>query len=577
MGTGGTLAVARFAAWLHERTCGQPARVLTPLELACLPPLTNSGVVLFSAGLKHPDALAALELLGSTRFRPAVVVTFRDPATLADLVSPDLCVITLPPLEIREGFLATTSVLVMMAAVFRSYMGHDTLPLELPIPDVEMPAAVAGRLLVLTTPELAPVATDLETRFHELGLAPVQVTDYRNLAHGRHVGLARHAADTTVIGLVSEPLTKLAETTIAVLSKGGLRPIAWRARQEGPLAVLELVQASMALAGQVAANQNVTVSRPGAAPFGRRLYHLGVKRLVPTAGDGPVERKLVALASGATDHSARDTYVEALKSWLEGLGRQRFAAVVLDYDGTVCPTGARTELPPEPVRDAISRVLDAGGTVGFASGRGKSLHADLRAWVDTKAWSRVTVGLYNGGWVGTLTDDLPDFSAPSGVIEAAHARLKEIPAAAGLVLEARMSQLTVTVGPGAFAVTGRLGALITSALSRSPSIPVKVVSSGHSVDVVPNEVTKVAVAEEVGAIRGRPVLSIGDQGDVGGNDFELLAETQWSLTVDRCSADPTRCWYLDSQGRSGPDLTTAYLNAINVEPDGLFSIDWPVA
>ena len=39
------------------------------------------------------------------------------------------------------------------------------------------------------------------------------------------------------------------------------------------------------------------------------------------------------------------------------------------------------------------------------------------------------------------------------------------------------------------------------------------------------------------------VLAIGDQGDLGGNDFELLASSRWTLSVDRCSADPARCWW----------------------------------
>ena len=31
-------------------------------------------------------------------------------------------------------------------------------------------------------------------------------------------------------------------------------------------------------------------------------------------------------------------------------------------------------------------------------------------------------------------------------------------------------------------------------------------------------------------------MAIGNQGHVGGNDFELLAATRWSLSVDRCSS-----------------------------------------
>jgi hypothetical protein len=65
------------------------------------------------------------------------------------------------------------------------------------------------------------------------------------------------------------------------------------------------------------------------------------------------------------------------------------------------------------------------------------------------------------------------------------------------------------------------------------------------------------------------VMAIGDQGHLGGNDFELLAATPWSLSVDRCSADPTRCWNLDSTGRRGPDVLLRYLRALKRQRQGI--------
>jgi len=218
VGSGGTLAVARLAAMLHEQVGGQPARVVTPLELATLPAVARSGVVLFSAGLSHPDALGALAQLAGNRLRPAVVVTFRDADAVAGIVPADVHAVVLPQLEFREGFLATTSVLVMAAALVRAYGGDGALPAVLPRPTLPQPTA-AEQLLVLTTPGLAPVATDIETRCHELGLASVQVTDYRNFAHGRHVGLLRRAKTTSVLGLVDQPLERLAMATLDVLPR----------------------------------------------------------------------------------------------------------------------------------------------------------------------------------------------------------------------------------------------------------------------------------------------------------------------------------------------------------------------
>jgi hypothetical protein len=80
--------------------------------------------------------------------------------------------------------------------------------------------------------------------------------------------------------------------------------------------------------------------------------------------------------------------------------------------------------------------------------------------------------------------------------------------------------------------------------------------------VVLCETSKRAVLAAVQTETPGQVLAIGDQGHVGGNDFELLAATSASLTVDRCSSDPTRCWNLDDTGHRGPDVLITYFRAL---------------
>lgn len=572
VGTGGTLAVARLAATLHEQVGGQPARVVTPLELATLPAMTRSGAVLFSSGLLHPDALGALERLANNRFRPAVVVTFRDADAVAEIAPADVQAAVLPPLDFREGFLATTSVLVMAVALVRAYAGDEALPAALPRPTVEAPTA-AEQLLVLTTPALAPVATDIETRCHELGLASVQVTDYRNFAHGRHVGLLRRAKTTSVLGLIDQPLERLATATLDALPRDQIEVTAWRAAHRGPAAVIELLVASMELAGSMAAAQGVNPARPGAAPFGRRLYHLRLGRLLPPLVDGPIERKLRALVTSLDADTTRARYEDAHRDWCERLADQAFGGVVLDYDGTVCATGRRYELPDQAVQAGLTRLLDHGVTVGFASGRGPSLHRDLRQWVPRHHWFRVITGLYNGGACVSLDEELPDLAEPTPDMEAVFRRLQQLPVIDALIVEPRASQVTVSVRAGAYAQIGRLAELVVDAMSQHPELPVKVLRSGHSIDVVPRASSKRLVIDRIADGTAGPVLAIGDQGDVGGNDFELLASSPWTLTVDRCSADATRCWYLDTKGRAGPELLAAYLDAM-VPAAGGFAMRW---
>lgn len=572
IGTGGTLAVARFAAQLHEYVGGQPARAATPLELASLPPMTRAGAVLFSAGLKHPDALAVLARLGSGRLRPAVVVTMRDPDELCAILPADVEAIALPATGFREGFLATTSVLVMATALVRAYSSGLELPGKLSVIEQPIPER-RSRLLVLTTPGLAAAAVDLETRFHELGLASVQVTDYRNFAHGRHVGLARHASETSVIGLVDQPLRSLATATLQTIPQSEIAVCAWEPEAAGPVGVIELLVASMRYTALVASEAGVNVSRPGAPTFGRRLYHLGLRRLLPKVNDGPVDRKLLALVAASSTGEARHRYEQAHADWLKAMSTAEFGGVVLDYDGTVCATRNRTKPPDPAIQAEILRLLGAGVRLGFASGRGGSLHRQLRAWIPKRHWKSVRVGLYNGGSTIDLGESLPDLSTPSNLMLEVVERLVTLPIADALTVEGRATQVTITVRPGAYAQFGRLSALISDTVSRDLALPVKVRSSDHSVDVVPSSTTKCRVTENLEAITGRDVLSIGDQGDVGGNDFELLSRSPWSLTVDRCSADPSRCWYLGDAGRAGPDVLLDYLRTLQVV-EGAPAVVW---
>lgn len=574
IGTGGTLAVAQLAATLHEHVGGQPARTVTPLELATLPTMTRSGAVLFSSGLSHPDALGALKRLVSNRFRPAVVVTLRDAVSVVKIVPADVEVVVLPALEFREGFLATTSVLVMAAALIRAYGGDDALPTTLPRPIVKLPEA-AEQLLVLTTPALAPVATDIETRCHELGLVSVQVTDYRNFAHGRHVGLLRRAKSTSVLGLVDQTLEQLATATLDALPRDDIEVTTWRAQCRWPAAVIELLVASMELVASMAARQGVNPARPGAAPFGRRLYHLRLGRMLPPLADGPVERKLQALVTSLDAAAASARYEEAFRDWCKRLTEETFGAVVLDYDGTVCATGRRYALPDQAVRAGLVRLLDHAAVLGFASGRGPSLHRDLRQWVPRHHWPRIVTGLYNGGALVSLDEELPDLAEPTPEMAAVVHRLEQLPVIDALVVEPRALQVTLSVRAGAYAQVGRLAELVVDAMSQPPELPVKVLRSGHSIDVVPRASSKRLVIDCVTDRTARPALAIGDQGDVGGNDFELLASSPWTLTVDRCSADPTRCWYLDTKGCSGPELLAAYLDAM-VPADGGLAMRWMV-
>jgi HAD superfamily hydrolase (TIGR01484 family) len=261
--------------------------------------------------------------------------------------------------------------------------------------------------------------------------------------------------------------------------------------------------------------------------------------------------------------------------WFRTMVAARFSGVVLDYDGTVCATGIGHSPPAWPERAELLRLLAAGHILGFASGRGRSLHRELRGWVPEPRWSQVIVGMYNGGVIRGLTEELsqhgeiprPDVSREAAAdLAEAQARLSAY--ARTVRMDVRLGQVTVKArheGTSHQALT----ALTRSVLALPPLLAVRVLESAHAVDIVPARVSKASVVTAVADLAGGPVLAIGDQGQPGGNDFALLAHQPLSLSVDRCSADPTRCWNLAPPGVSGPAALRRYLAALRLDSSGL--------
>ena len=562
-GSGGTMVLATLAARLHEWVFRQPGCACTALELIDLPQLSERGGLLFSSSGKHPDAERVFSEFERSRFRPAVVLTHRAVKDLQAKAGPDTRIVHLPAPAQPDGFLATGSVMQMTVALLRAYIDSPKLPESLPrILDTE--PELRPEVLVLTSPALAAVARDIEVRLVESGLASVQVADYRNFAHGRHTGFARRIPDTTVISLSDPASEKLASGTVAALP-GEADVRTWH--HEGPWtqALIVLLLRSMHLAGEEGLRVGVDVARPSVPEFGRRLYRLPLKRRLPEHLADGVERKLLALGAGDSDEF-REFYLRSQDEWSDLLQAQRFAAVVLDYDGTVCFTSQRRDLPDEPVQQGVRRLLESGAHVGFASGRGKSLYRDLRRWVPDQFWGQVLLGLYNGAVELSLDDPLPELRDPSDWSRKVVDALSDLPLGDRLEIEERGAQVTVSAR-GALQ-HGRLAELVRERLV-SAEVGAQVVASGHSVDVISPETGKTSVLDAAGELWGKAILAIGDQGQIGGNDHALLGRGPFSLTVDKCSADPTRCWYVGDGTRTGPALLARHLRDLRPLKGGL--------
>jgi hypothetical protein len=281
----------------------------------------------------------------------------------------------------------------------------------------------------------------------------------------------------------------------------------------------------------------------------------------PRVGD-PVARKLRAVGSASDVGGLEALYRGAFEEWRTALASKKLGGLVLDYDGTVCVVDDRMCLPAVSLRAEILRVVKAGLRVGFASGRGRSMYENLRSWMPRHLWTRVVLGPYSGAERLRLSEEWPSFR-PGRLMEDVHQRLADSPIVDWIEIHPKPTQLTVFPRQECpFDIHGLLH-VVHGLLRREPSMPVRVVSSGRAVDVMGTESSKVSVLNELENSCKQTILAIGDQGQPGGNDFELLAASRWSISVDQCSADPTRCWPVSS--KRGPEALEFILSRLDID------------
>jgi hypothetical protein len=554
VGSGGALSVAQVASQLHERRYRRLTRAMTPLELTNLPFGLNAGCVIFSSRARHSDTAVAARTAIDSGLAPASIIT-HNPSLDKDEFG-GARILVLPPPATRDGFLATNSVMSMVVSLILAYDLGELPPV---LEDAELQATeqIGARLLVLYETATAPVASDLEARLHETGLATVQIADLRNFAHGRHVGLVRHLKETTILSFELsaseaswEPLFSHLPRSVAVVRVRS--PLPW------PACLPSLFAASAKFPLHLMGDSGFDPARPRVADFGRKLYHSTYRR--PAVRWDAVTRKISAIVNAGAVAPPETEVARLFNEWLDYAAHQHIGGVVLDYDGTIVDQEERYSPPTPAIARLMRRLLRQGVLLGIATGRGKSVHKDLRAVLPEKWWPNVQLGLYNGSVLLRLDEDVlpaervPDFD--SRCIR--KAILGVVGDSSGLydVVE-RDTQVSIALhrsrGPNQDPPS-RLADVLR--VNLQPLAPVKILTSGHSLDVVHVQTSKLAVIHRLHDRVDGPILTVGDQGGPGGNDEELLHASRLSLTVDVSSRALDRCW------RLGPNVTGSMLLSI---------------
>ena len=181
-----------------------------------------------------------------------------------------------------EGFVATNSILAQVILMKRAYEAAFNAPGESVIQNLE-DAATADwltdlqvslerlgtkrHLLVLFGELGRPAALGLESKFSEVGLASVQLADFRNFAHGRHNWLDKHPDDTLVVSIEIGHEATLATRTLRLLPTA-IPILRLTTRQDSHVGSIIAILAVMKLTGVFGLMKGLDPGRPGVPSYG---------------------------------------------------------------------------------------------------------------------------------------------------------------------------------------------------------------------------------------------------------------------------------------------------------------------
>lgn len=585
-GAGGSFSAASFAQllFLADKT---ETQAITPLGfLQKERPLEPTTLILFTAGGRNKDILRVIEHAceRSVSLLLVCATTGSPAATLTRRVHTNRVFEFDYPAK-RDGFLAVNSLATTWWLLARAFgvpppaAGMAKEVCDIPFDLSHISPDRRHACLVLHDQWTRPVAVDLESKMAEAALCAPLVSDWRQFGHGRHHWLAKNGAHSSVLSLDAPEAHALADRTLRLLPKSQPQT-RLKTALPGIPGVCHLLLQSFAFVGALGRRVGIDPGRPGVPPFGSNLYHLAPVRSRPTRivkgwdVQLAAERKTDAIGIRSSRSAANAIILAAARQYSERLSRQRFGAVVLDFDGTAAASGLLPDMPlTAEVAEALVRLLRKRIVIGIATGRGDSCHQNLATAVPESLWRRVFVCHYNGASIGNLAELM---SKPIGwpndpLLVEIVAELGADPMVTALA-EIKLKGPQITIRAKSRSDAPVVEQLVRTHLAHRHSQSARIVASSHTLDIVPMAATKIALVEHIRKhqLPEGEVLTIGDRGDLFGNDFDLLS-TAHSLSVDRVSTALDSCWNFLPRGVSHQTGTALYLERVRMK-EGLFQL-----
>ena len=556
-GAGGSFSVATFTKLLFE-TNGIRVETITPLQFLQTEELIQiADLILFTARGRNKDILRVLDHAVRHRVRITLICASENsPAAnrLRRQGSHTIFEFSYPAL--RDGFLAVNSLAVTwwtMARAFGSPLPKARL-IKSSLSNLHslsfVPADRRHTFLILFDRWTCPVAIDLESKLSEAGLSASLLSDWRQFGHGRHNWLAKNATFSSVVSLELGPESALAKKTLSLLPTS-VPQTRISSELPGITGVCHLLLQSFAFVAELGSRVGIDPGRPGVPKFGSTIYHLGPMTPRPTRTiskcwnmEAAVERKLSVLGCGI-EANLKNLVASAAKAFSSKLKRRRYGAIILDFDGTLAPSGLMPDKKlPREISTTVLRLLRSGVLIGIATGRGDSCHDNLRLTFPKKYWQQILVCHYNGATIGNLRElsEKPIEWSENPELRRIADRMADDPILSQTAL-LTFKKAQITIRADTVENAALVEKYIREKLRRAPNHSVRLVASSHTLDIVPVSSVKTALADHFREklANSYDVLAIGDRGDLQGNDFELLT-LPYSLSVDRVSTDLNSCW-----------------------------------
>jgi hypothetical protein len=576
VGSGPFLAVAHYFARCRATLGLGTSLIMTPMEFILdLQDRADADIWLFGASAEQPDMQAAFR--SATAKRNRAVWSISTYQVGGEAASFENAAIPVPIPGDGDGLLSVHSTVAMVSVLLFASDSLTERPVGARLAD-HLVSALSQRLLTPTVqitgfnaddsvfllhdPDLKPIAMIMEAYMWQAGIGPVQRSDLREFASTQFGWSSKHAASSFVLALTT------CESDLIWQGIRGALPLNSRNQAINCGDGGRFANASGMLRGLMAVSQmglvaNDIDSMNASTSAGElRCHPRGLAELVSGLTPAVMHK---AEARHLHDHIGDESQSLQLlgRNRLQALEAARFAAIVLDYDGTIVPNEpaeARFGPPPQAIIEQLVRLADDGVKIGIATGRGGSAGRQLRAALPERLHSELLMGYFNGAHIQMLDVDVST-DLPKG-----NGRAAEV---AEWVASSRLLLPDAQIYSSHFQVTIRLEQIVDP-----KDFATRMVRSQHTFDVIPTEASKLAVMRRLakGADgEDRHILAIGDSGSPLGNDHELLS-MPYAISVDRVCGAAEGPWTLFGYRIRGPEALHHILISISVE-DGAASLD----